>query len=689
MPKSMLDRAKRRKLTHEATAGFARGGIMDLDFLTAAEKASLERYDGPLWAAIKAYLQTPNADPNTIPDAAARAEMETLKGRVLMRFHQDIVLGRIKDPAYLAARAFGVGAHSIAILRFLDKVSRNPAWIFPASMVEWNGRKYSARFLLAEAQRLRSQVDEYPTDRQDLARRAADAMEAAASAGLADPPDPGVYQQVPNTKRYGVLRGMWVKKEIFDDLVNTAMPEWRDEQINWAFQQYRKAISFWKAGKTSLNLPTGHIRNHVSGVFQAQLFGGVPVHRLPDLYLRTMRDMATEGPGWRVAKRHGVRATSFAHAELMRIHDDFRLRLKLKHYGKNPVRLATEAAARFMDLAGDAYSLNEQFWKTLIIKHHMEQGMGEREAVQLANDAVFDYSLVPNWLRLTRENLPFGSPFITFAYKALPRSIEMALKYPFRLWPVLASIYGLHALTAYYQDVDDEEMEALHALLPEWMQGSQTVILPVKDRLGRWQPLDLGYYFPFGGWIKAVEALGDEGVIAALGEIGFSSHPGMNIPASLKHNRDTLGRQIYRPGDPAEQQLMDILAFLANQSLPPFMTPSGPVVQLMEALRGMPNRWGDPGRTPGQAVARLAGATIHPLDVATARRLGRARHEREINEAKRRFSEIRRDRSLSSSGRTAALDTQREEIQRRQKVYSEWRRVVSKAPSRSDSIAAR
>ncbi|HET9273618.1 MAG TPA: hypothetical protein VFO09_05065, partial [Methyloceanibacter sp.] len=495
-----------------------------------------------------------------------------------------------------------------------------------------------------------------------------------------DPPDRSQYKQVPDTKRYGTLRGLWVKKEIHDDLVNSAAPEWRDEQLQWAHNQWRRAVSWWKASKTSLNVPAGHIRNHVSGSFQAQLFGQVPVHRLPDLYLSTMRDIARNGAGWQAAKRHGVRSTSFAQAELMKIHDEFKLKLGLKHYKHNPTRLVIEAASRLVNAAGDAYSANEQFWKTLVMKYHMGRGMPEAEAAELAHTAIFDYSLVPNWLRALRENLPFGAPFATFMYKALPLSLEAMFKRPWAYWPYAAMIWGTFAALSHYQDLDDEDIASLKELLPEWLGHTQTVILPFKDQHGRWLPVDLSYFFPFGGWLKAAGHLGDGQVIDALGEIGLGGHPGMNIPASLKHNRDGLGRPIWEEGDPAAEQALDIFAFLAAQGLPPQFAPGGSLNQLYDAIQGIPDRYGNPQRTPAEAASRVMGFTTQPMDTEVARMRGAWQRVSKIRDAEQRAREIARDRSLSEDQKRQMLERQLAHIRKLAQELKEWQAKVARAP---------
>lgn len=60
------------------------------------------------------------------------------------------------------------------------------------------------------------------------------------------------------------------------------------------------------------------------------------------------------------------------------------------------------------------------------------EGKSAEQAALDAQQAIFDYSLIPPSVRYLR-NAPVGMPFVTFPYKVAPRLIELVVKNPWRL----------------------------------------------------------------------------------------------------------------------------------------------------------------------------------------------------------------------------------------------------------------
>lgn len=596
----------------------------------------------------------------------------------LPAWQRDILLGEIKDPAYLAARAFGEAARSVAIWDFLETVSQHPEWIYPQGLVNWRGRKVTARWLEAEAQRLMEMKPRYPNHMQPAVQRMIDDMMIEARQAIGDPPDPKLYRQVPDSKRYGYMRGLWVRREIHDDIVNSVAPTYADETFRYIAQQARKANSLWKGFKTAWSVPA-QLRNAMSGYVQAHLFGGVPFVRMPDRLLETVYDMATDGPYWRAAKKHGVKSTSFAQAELLQLHNEFKLKLALKHYRSNPWRWWRELFARVNDRVGDVYSLNEQLWKTLVMMHHMKKGVPADDASDLAHESIFDYSDVPNIVRWLRSApLPLASPFITFIFKALPRSLEAAFKRPWSYFPYIAMVYGSWELLKALEDLDDDDAEKLWKVVPEWLEHGLVVFLPGKDEHGRWEPVDLSYILPFGGWWQVAWYLKHGDAEEVLKNLGFFSHPMFSIPASILSNKDHFGRPVYTEGAPTQQKLQEVFGFIADQMLPlrTFTVGYG----IAKAYEGRPTRFGEPGLTPAQARKRLFGINVYPYDSRNARDLKAYLMEKDIREAEMVETRIRRDRSLSREERRERLDRQREHVQSLKEQRREFLRSTAGLP---------
>ena len=133
-----------------------------------------------------------------------------------------------------------------------------------------------------------------------------------------------------------------------------------------------------------------------------------------------------------------------------------------------------------------------------IIDAMEREGMTEGQAVAAAQEALFDYSLVPNLVRSLRTR-PIGAPFITFYYKAFPAVAKGAIKHPGKMAKYLIIPYLLgDALVADLNDVTPEDVDKLRKALPEWLQDQGHVYLyPYRDESGRWAFVNYGYFLPW------------------------------------------------------------------------------------------------------------------------------------------------------------------------------------------------
>jgi len=415
-----------------------------------------------------------------------------------------ILKGEIKNPAYLASKTVGTSLRDIAILDFLNEISKVKEWILPNLMVEWSGSYVSAEWLRTEGNRILGQA-QYQDERDAKVSRimGAEMIEkgqwALDHAGY-EGKDYNDYRQVPNMPRYGSLKGVWVRQEIYDDLIGGIGAIHGDsfmESLLGSGGIGTKITQLWKMSKVALN-PPSQVRNFVSNLIMASLHGGIPMHKIPGLLHRAFKEVKNNGKYWRYAQREGVESSTFTANELFRIDRDL---LKLK---KQAGQLSTwenilMVAGVIGEYAGDMYQFSEAIGKTMMMIHGIEVNkLTPREAAVKANDTLFDYSFVGKNVKYLR-NAPVGMPFITFYYKALPNMVEVALKHPQRFAPYLIIPALIAQAIAKSHDVDDDDVEALKEALPNWVRerGAAT-ILPVKDARGRWQAFDYGYFLPWG-----------------------------------------------------------------------------------------------------------------------------------------------------------------------------------------------
>jgi len=599
-----------------------------------------------------------------------------------------VILGEITDPGFLGAVAVAKPLRDMVLLDWLSNIAQRKDWVLKGVLVEWGEinllkpaatpdmfgggvkkRLVSAYWLKDEATRIRRQAEFYDPATAKRAIELALKMERTANDALAGlKVDHKMFRQIPDTPRYGRLRGIWVRSEIYDDLmgVNDFLP------LEPGFFQNllgyggvgTKITQLWKTGKVALN-PPSQIRNFMSNGVLLQL-SGVALPMVPVRVTQAAREIMNNGEHWKIAKKYGVTESTFTAQELYRAKREL-LDLEQQMGTLSPLGQLHRIAARVMDFGGDTYQFMEALFKTAKIIDAMAEGMSEEKAALEAQKWLFDYSLVAKEVRYLR-NAPIGVPFLTFQVKVLPRMAEVALLHPWRFLPWAALLYGMsYALAAGY-DVDDDDLEKLKQALPDWLrERGHTMLLPFKDAQGRWQVLDLGYYFPWTNWTELARNIKAGEVGKAVQTAGLFSGPVTDLIVAIKTGRDPFtDRDIWKAGDPPARQAMALLNYLWTMGAPPFLTSMGFVGHATRAYTGETNRYGDPLSTPTQAALRLFGVNIYALEPEQSRAANIRKQQFEIGEVRTAAKQKLLDRSLSPERREAISEEYQTEARRRQ-----------------------
>jgi hypothetical protein len=633
-------------------------------------------------------------------------------------------LGLIDDPGYLSVAAIAKPLRDMALLDWLESISRNEQWAHPKSFVRWNGHRVTAHWLLEEAGRIRKQAELYnEADRTAALKLAAD-MDTIARDGInALSGDPLLdYRQVPNTHRYGRLRGMWVRTEIYDDLmgVHDFFPS--DGTVLGSLFGYggagTQATAWWKMGKVALNIPA-QVRNMVSNAILLQL-SGVALHRLPGVIIQAGQEIARDGAFYAIAKKYGVDAATFTSNELVAIDRDL-LKIKEKMVGLSTFEKMQAAMAPIANFAGDQYQKIEALFKTAKIIDYLQQNgwrpdmpQAERDDLEAraaleAHRTLFDYSLVSKEFRYAR-NAPVGSPFITFTAKVLPLLVDVALHHPQRFLPWVGLFLSAPYLVAMMVGADDgEDIDKLYLTMQKYMQErGHVMILPWRDSDGRWQVVDLGYFMPWSFYTDMVPLSGRtvrrtfEGDLAAAKQsiaddwsntnvmarmMGLIGGPIPDALVALKTGRDPFtGREIMPAGGTEVQKFVAALNYVSDMMLPPMMSSRGfinanPVSlalepelrgKLAQALQGDTNRFGEPRATLTQAGLYMAGVNTQSLDPNMTRQTNIIAMRREIEDARILMIQKLRNQGLSPEQRREITARGMAEIQARAKKLQDY-----------------
>lgn len=613
------------------------------------------------------------------------------------RITREIVLGEIKDPAFLAAAGLSRTIRDMALLDLLETVSKKSGWVLPQTLATWNGRKVSALWLKQEAERLRVQSTYMQPTPAAAAIKMAEDMEFAASVqSIAKGDSIRNYREVPDSPRYGMLRGVMVRKEIYDDLIGafSIMPDSPDtaQRLIAGLTTASRVFKWMKVVAS----PQAQVRNGISNTIMLNI-SGVPMWRVPAYYSRAINELNKGGTYATIAEKYGLMSATFSAQELARINTEWtdlqkRLAAQQQH---STSKYAAETAMQIVKELGkkleDLYGAVESIGKLTKLMHAIEvEGLSESQAALEANKWLFDYSAVPSSVRRLR-NLPLGAPFLSYTYFVLPRLAEAAAKHPLRILPWLMLPTVLTAMTAALFHVERDDIERLENAQPGWMlEAGSNVILPWKDAEGRWQAMDLQYTMPWGGWRAAAMKTGKGEPLAALTGLSFGGGPVSGL-LDVAHNYDSFRKkEIYDQGVPGVEsgdsiatRLGKSALYLANTMNTPLLTPSGPIAQLWDAAHPTDTGSKMPDasiRTPWQSIASAAGMKISPYIPESIRAQTIGQMKRGESEYLSRMRREMAKPKYDAADRADMLRTAQAEIKRRRQLMMDYAEGSEIAP---------
>jgi diguanylate cyclase (GGDEF)-like protein len=601
-----------------------------------------------------------------------------------------LIMGEIKDPTYLAAKSVGTTLRDIAILDFLSEISRVDEWVIGRMITEYNGRRVTPQWLINEGTRIiarsNAMSDEGLMSNREVAKAVGADMVAhgqrvLAEAGLTDA-EMKDYRQVPDTPRYGSLRGLWVRNEIYNDLMGGIGAVQSDtvwESLLGSGGIGTKVTQLWKMSKVALN-PPSQVRNFISNMVMVNIGGGIPLHKIPGLMLRAFGELRHNGEYWRLTKREGITESTFTANELFRLDRDFR-ELQKRQGTLGIMGQLALAGSAIADFAGDAYQLSEALGKTMLMMHNIEKkGMTPTQAAVEANRVLFDYSHVHPGVKYLR-NAPIGAPFVTYYYKALPVVMEAMMKHPQRFLPYMMIPAMIAQAIASSFDVDDDDLDKLKMALPKWVrERGHALLLPYKDSEGRWQAFDYGYFLPWGMFSDVLRDVKEGEIGDAVKTTGIFGGPISELLVGIKTGKDSFtGRPIYYEADPAKQQFADIMNYLWRMAMPTWMTDIGAAAHTYRALTGhVDPRTGEPTANTSQAMLRWLGMNVYPIDPEHTRAMNLMQYRYEMQSIKARMSRRVKDQNLTNEERRKIAESYMEKLKEtgeKMKEYAEASRV--------------
>jgi len=695
-------------------------------------------------------LSTKN--PTSSPWGRKPSQLHWTKERIDMYKEMREMKGEITDVRYLVYKAYTIPAQDMVLLDFLQGISQEVAfeegkapWVLPNQWIVFKvtdpktGETLTKRRTVAairrEIQGL-SRVADNPATEERVKKNIATyigELEAQikkfyVKIGAPSNPteeqaneailkyhskdyDPKNFRPIPDHERFGPVAGLWLRKEIYDDILGNADIAFGEANPWNPFGTHTKMakwVSLFKLFKVPLN-PPSVARNMVTNSVNMHLLGGIPFTAQPSLLRSAFRAEykdIDDGPklgenkltAHQIANKYGISGTTVVSAEMRQLEDVFR---GAEKQGIFSLTHKFGVAARKIGKTGaEIYQMLEVMGKTAVIQYNLEhkthileeirnlpENLGpdgkpaitlEYAAVLEANRVLFDYSEVSPIVRGLRSSF-FGAPFITFQVKVLPELIKVAAKYPWRFWPYVALFAGAQALFG-SNPLEDDEWDKVIRLAPEWIrERGSGFIMPYRDEHGRLQVADLSYFFPWSGITQTVGGLvkGEWGQAAR--EAGLVA-PGWQLANALLSNKDTFtGREIINENDSSFDKAYDTLSYAWQMSMPNVLTRRGFVnmPSLLKAVARMDpdelegkifdatfsreNRYGEPKRDVLAAVLSLAGLNLTPIPPG-ARGIQRKRYLAKERQLKADITSIRDDRSLTKKQRDRQINHLRRKI---------------------------
>ena len=609
-----------------------------------------------------------------------------------------VLLGEITDAPFLASVGVSKPMRDMAILDFLERVSGNESWVLPNALATWNDQRVTPQWLQAEAAWLRQRAD-YPTSAdataaREMAGRMEDAAAAALTAANATETDTTKFRRIPDSARYGRLRGLWVRKEIHDDLVGVY--NMRPEDMTLAESVFgfggigTKIQQIFKVTKVVLN-PPSQVRNIVGNMVALQL-SGVPMRKLAYRYAQAINDMRQDGRFTQMSRQYGLTEATFSGVELPEAKTEM-LRVLLEHGDgtMHPIKkmglMARWLGSSIVQKAGDAYQYFETMGKVAKLIDGVESGMEPYQAALEAHKWLFDYTLVNNNIRYLR-NAPIGAPFATWAAKNAPRMMEVLLQHPQRLIPWVGLYYGLPYLMALAGIGDDpDDIEKVKKILPEWMSKKGSIaVLPMRDANGRMQVMDMGPYLPWSMYGDMLQGARNGSIKDATGPLVgmFFGGPLADSISMLKTGVDPFTQKpVANKGDPADVQFYSWLNYAYNMAAPPVLTSIGVISpmglidpqnggKLWQAASGTTDKFGNERATYGQALSRLLGANAYPVDPTLSKAANIQTLMQSVNDSRTQLVRKLQDQSISEEQRQKLVRQYADEMKERAAKVTEY-----------------
>lgn len=347
----------------------------------------------------------------------------------------------------------------------------------------------------------------------------------------------------------GVLAGRYLPKHIAKDVNElTKVPKLIER---W----YGAYLQAWKASKTIWNPPT-HMRN-IFGNFMFTDLAGVAVHDPRNLkyYKAAMADLIAKGSDYRLLVREGVIGGEYYGNEVKQI-------LVRMEKGDAPDLALIKLGQLLHEKLGRLYNAEDQVFKLAAFLKYRSQGMNAKTAAREVNRWFPNYAELHPWTKKVSRS-PVGGPFLAFNEQAIRIVGRAMIRHPLKLAKWAAIPGAMTAFSTYYLGMDEDEKD-----LVDSRRSSFEPLLPVRDKDGAVQKLDLRYIIPMANELQKIIDLGT-GKSGRIEVPFLLQNPPLAGWNDLTYNKNLFtGRQIVDPKDGLKTKIVKWTNHMLWESAP-------------------------------------------------------------------------------------------------------------------------
>ena len=431
------------------------------------------------------------------------------------------------------------------------------------------------------------------------------------------------FRKVPITQdgKYGQLEGKFLPERVYKNVLFSVSKH--DQEVN----TFQKGVQRWKALK--LINPASMNRNFMSGAVMSNVFGNVPIYKMPKIIGDTFTDMKHGTARWLEARNAGLFETNVSKGDVDAIAN------RVRGNGTGIMDKVDNVLQKGMNI----YSVPDNFWRMAVYNNARDAGKTAQESVRLASRALFDYSNAPRWVdSLSRNGIV---PFAKFPFFAAKETARAAWEHPASLSKWQKPMNG-----------NDEDKENMQKLMPEYMNGK--TLLPLWDGKktvkGKEIPvknnLDLSYIMPFANDVSVGNPLVDALTLARTG-------------------KNSLGMTVVDDNMTAQDKVRAYAKFYAD-AFGPSLTASYNAGKLYDAYKGNVDAKGRQYDLPSAAAQTILGLKNVPVNIDEMFHSQTTHLKSEVQQKKVLQSKIKKDESMPQAQKNEKLreyDSQIKEIQ--------------------------